>query len=205
MKKAGIENNQGFSLIELLIAMTVTLVLMGLVTTLFGSAMGTRARESRKTDALTSARAALGAISREIANSGYGLTNNGLVTTDSGTGKIHFRANLYNEDYATNSAGEDVTYFFDAATKSIVRFDPHATPTTSVIVNRISEVSFYYYDYVGNAAGATGSPTPTANTGRVRITVKVDLDEIQGQLRGQTVTFSSHVTLRNSNYMLNQY
>lgn len=205
LKKDKNTKNKGFSLLELLIAMAVTLILMGLVTTLFGTAMGTRTRESRKTDALTSARAALSAISREVANSGYGLTNNGIVTGDSGAHKVHVRANLYNEDYTTDSVGEDVTYFFDSATKSIVRYDPNTTPTTSVIVNRISNVTFSYFDYFGNTSTTTESPTPTANTGRVRITVTVELEEVQGQITDQTVTFSTDVTLRNSPYMLNQY
>lgn len=196
--------NKGFSLVELMIAMAITLVLMGLATTLFASALGTRSRESRKTDALTSARAALSAISREIGNSGYGLTANGVVIADSGEKKIHFRANLYNDDYTTDKAGEDVTYFFDSTTKSIVRYDPNATPKTSVIVNKISDVKFSYFNFTSAGVMST-STTPTTSTGRVRITVTVQLEEVQGQPKNQTVSFESDVTLRNSTYMLNQY
>lgn len=197
--------NKGFSLVELMIAMGITLVLMALATTLFAAALGTRSRESRKTDALTSARAALSALSREIANSGYGLTSNGIVLADSNSQKIHFRANLHNGDYLTNGVGEDVTYFFDSATKSIVRYDPNNSPTTSVVVNRISNVTFSYYDYTGSSSTYTESATPTVNTGRVAITVWVELEPVQGQPSNQRVTFTSDVTLRNSAYMLNQY
>lgn len=204
-KESNTKHDKGFSLIELIIAMSITLILMGLATTLFAGALGTRTRESRKTDALTSARAALSAISREISNSGYGLTTNGIVTADSGAQKIHFRANLENEDYTTDGIGEDVTYFFDSATQSIVRYDPNTTPTTSVVVNRISNVTFSYFDYVGSSSTPTTSTTPTNNTGRIRITVTVRLEEVIGQPRNQTVTFTSDVTLRNSTYMLNQY
>ncbi len=203
--RKNITTNKGFSIIELLIAMSITLVLMGLATTLFAGALSTRKRESRKTDALTSARAALSAISREMSNSGYGMTTNGIVTVDSSAQKVHFRANLSNQDYTTNSVGEDVTYFFDSATQSIVRYDPHATPKTSVIVNRISNVTFSYFDYTGSNSTPTESTTPTNNTGRVRITVTVKLEEVQGQPKNQTITFTSDVTLRNSTYMLNQY
>jgi prepilin-type N-terminal cleavage/methylation domain-containing protein len=206
MKKVKNIKNRGFSLIELMIAMAITLILMGLATTLFAGALGIRSRESRKTDAITSARAALSAISREISNSGYGLTNNGIVTVDSGEQRIHFRANLFNEDYTTDSVGEDVTYFFDSATQSIVRYDPNTTPTTSVIVNRISNVKFSYYDYVGGSSTPSAAlTTPTSNTGRVMITVTVKLEDVVGQPKNQTVTFTSDVTLRNSTYMLNQY
>jgi prepilin-type N-terminal cleavage/methylation domain-containing protein len=203
-KKAN--KNQGFSLLELLIAMGITLVLMGLVTTLFARALGVRARESRKTDALTSARAAISAISREISNSGYGLTSNGIVLSDSGAKKIHFRANLVNADTSTNSIGEDVTYFFDSATQSIVRYDPNATPKTSVIVNRISDVTFSYTNFTPAIPnGSAPATTPTNDTGRINITVTVKMEEVEGQPTNQTITFTSDVTLRNSTYMLNQY
>jgi prepilin-type N-terminal cleavage/methylation domain-containing protein len=206
MTKVKNTGNSGFSLIELLIAMAITLILLGLATTLFAGALGTRSRESRKTDAITSARAALSAISREVSNSGYGLTSNGIVTADSSAQRIHFRANLFNEDYATDGVGEDVTYFFDTATQSIVRFDPNTTPTTSVIVNKISNVTFSYFDYVGGSSTpSAASATPTINTGRVKITVTVKLEDVVGQPKNQTVTFTSDVTLRNSTYMLNQY
>ncbi len=206
MKKVKNTKNKGFSLVELMIAMSITLILMGLASTLFAGALGTRNRESRRADALVSARAALSALSREISNSGYGLTMNGIVTGDSGEQKIHFRANLYNEDYTTDSVGEDVTYFFDEVTKSIVRYDPNTTPTTSVIVNRISNVTFKYYDYNSDGIiSPDGSTTPTSGTGRVMITVTVALEEVVGQPKNQTITFTSDVTLRNSTYMLNQY
>ena len=205
MKQLNNNKNKGFSLLELLISMTIVLVMMGVATTLFGGALGTRRREGRKTDALTAARAALNIIAREIGNSGYGLTTNGVVTADSGAQRMHFRANLSNEDYTTDSIGEDITYFYDSATQSIVRYDPNNSPTTSVVVNRISTVNFQYFDYVGSSSTPTTATTPTNNTGRVRITITVQLEEVQGQPRNQTVTFTSDVTLRNSTYMLNQY
>lgn len=204
----------GFSLLELIIAMTITLILLGLVSTLFARSMGMRARESRRTDALTSAQAALNVMSREIANSGFGIYtdnvskrgSNGIIVADSGANKIHFRSNVGNTDLETKSSGEDVTYFFDSATSSIVRYDPADNPKTSVIVNRISNVTFSYIDYSGSSSTPTApSSNPTLNTGRVSINVTVNLDPVQGQPNNQKVTFTSEVNLRNSNYMLNQY
>jgi prepilin-type N-terminal cleavage/methylation domain-containing protein len=205
MKKQKNTKNKGFSLVELMIAMAITLILMGLATTMFAGALGTRSRESRRTDALTSARAALNAISREISNSGYGLTTNGIVTADSNDQRIHFRSNLSNEDYSTDSTGEDITYFFDSTTRSIVRYDPNTTPQTSVIVNRISNVTFSYFNYSPANSTPTETTTPSTGTGRVRITVTVQLEPVVGQPNNQSVTFTSDVTLRNSTYMLNQY
>lgn len=198
--------SEGFSLIELIISMTITLVLLGVVTTLFAGALNTRKRESRKTDALSSAQAALSVMSREIANSGFGLKKfNGLVSADSSANQLHFRANVKNIDSNTDSPGEDLTYFYDAATKSIVRFDRYNNPQTSVIVNRISKVTFEYWSYIGNNSTPTLTTTPTEDTGRITITVIVELENVQGQPNDQKVTLKSEVTLRNSKYMLDQY
>lgn len=216
----------GFSLIELLVAMTVVLMLLGIVSSLLSTAMSVRTRQSRKTDALTSAQAALNILSREIANAGYGIGtcqnsdcsvmtgNNGIIIADSGANRIHFRTNLANTGprtapsgstvLSTNLPNEDVTYFFDAATDSIVRYDPNGTPQTSVVVNKISNVTFSYYNYSGADSTATVTTSPTANTGRVKITVSVQLEPVIGQ-PNETVTFTSEVTLRNVEYMLRQY
>lgn len=185
--------------------MTLILVLLTVVSTLFADAVGIRDRESSKTDGLTAAQAALNVISREISNSGYGLTHNGIVVPDSDAGQIHFRTNAVNTDLATSSPGEDVTYFYDTATNSIVRYDPNDTPTTAGVINKISNVTFQYFDYAGASSTPTLHDVPSSNTGRVRVTVTVLLDEVQGQPSGQTVTYTSDVTIRNSNYMLNQY
>ncbi len=204
-----------------MIAMTVMLILLGIVSTLLSRSFSVRQRESQKTDALTSAQAALNVISREIANSGFGinsasnqrLASNGIVGADSNAGRIHFRANVNNFGplsgngtvLATSDPGEDITYFYDDVTDSIVRFDPHDTPQTSVIVNKISSITFRYFDYVGTNSTGVEVTTPTENTGRVSIRVLVQLDPVQGQPNPLDVQFTSEVTLRNSSYMLNQY
>lgn len=204
---------KGFSLIELTITMTVTLVLLGLVSTILSGAIGTRSRESSKTDALSSSQAALNVISREVANSGYGLSDNGLVAADSGSQKLRVRANLKNGNNCVNDPGEDITYFYDTTTQSIVRSERYATTEcgttiqtkTSVVVNRISNITFQYWDYSSTNTGGTLTSVPTANTGRVVITVTVKLEDVRGQSPNQEVTLQSDVTLRNSEYMLNQY
>ncbi len=188
-----------------MIAMTITLVLLALVTTLFSGSMSIRERESAKTDALTAAQAALNVMSREVGNAGYGLTDNGLVAADSGTSQLHFRSNWNNGDLETGTAGEDITYYFDPATESIVRYDAHAGTTTSAVVNGISNVTFQYFDYSGSTSAPTVVSTPSANTGRIRITVTVNLEDVQGQPTGQTVAYTSDVNIRNAEYMRSQY
>ncbi|MDH3494827.1 MAG: type II secretion system GspH family protein, partial [Acidobacteriota bacterium] len=83
MAKKEIKEQKGFSVVELILSMTLILVLLAVVSTIFADAVGIRDRESSKTDALTASQAALNVLSREISNSGYGLTHNGIVTADS--------------------------------------------------------------------------------------------------------------------------
>ena len=192
--------------------MTIMLILLGAASTLLTAGFGTRARESRRTDALTSAQAALDSMSREIANSGYGLEDNGIVSTDSGLQRLHFRANIQNNEagtaadpLATNDPNEDITYYFDNTTQSILRYDPNEATTTTIIVNRISNVNFAYFNYAGSSSTVTPVTTPNGGTGRVTITVTVELEPVQGQPVNQTVKLTSDVNLRNSIYMRHQY
>src|SRR4026209_149423 len=90
----------GFSLLELLIAMVITMALMTAASTLLANALRVRSRENQKSDALADTQRALNIMSREIANSGFNLTNNGLVPADSGLNSIRVRANLNKFDFS---------------------------------------------------------------------------------------------------------
>lgn len=205
------QKQSGFSLIELMIAMTLTLVVLGVTVGLFARAFNTRTRESRRTDALTAAQAAISVMSREIGNSGYGLYDasnsvhkNGIVTADSNGTKIRIRSNPINQNPTTTDPGEDVTYYFDAAAKSIVRYDANVSTAPSYVINRVSRVDFIYCDYqLANPIPTCGS-TPSNNTGTVRILVRVEAEPVNGQPT-VPVLLTSEVTLRNSDYMIKQY
>jgi type II secretory pathway pseudopilin PulG len=199
----------GFSIAELLIVMTIMLVVLSLAATLFSKSLGTRQRESSRTDALTAAQAALNVMSREIANSGFGLLDNGIVFADSNQQRLHFLSNIRNHNTVTTDPGENITYFFDPVSESILRHDANAnginSSQTSIIINRISSVNFQYFNYSGSSSLPTISSTPSFNTGRVRMTITVELEDVQGQLDNQSVVLVSDVTLRNSEYMLQNY
>src|SRR5512141_479123 len=112
-------SQQGFSLLELIIAMAITLVLMGMATTLIAGALRTRTRENQKSDALADAQRAINIMSREIADAGFNLSSNGIVAAESNANQIRVRSNLNKFDYTAIAAsrdniqdpGEDVTYF----------------------------------------------------------------------------------------------
>jgi hypothetical protein len=185
--------------------MVITIIILGVAVTIFSKALSTRARESSRTDAITSAQAALNIMSREIGNAGFGLADNGVVT-DSTSTVLHIRSNFVNTGVyrdTTSDPGEDVVFYLDGTgqDQSVVRHDNN-TNETSGIINRISSVQFDYQNYVNSGTAPVGAGP---STGKITIRLTVQLPNVVGQPSGQTVTVTSDVTLRNSNYMRGQY
>ena len=203
----------GFSLVELIMSLTLSLLILGVGVTMFSGALGSRDRETSRTDALTSAQAALNIMSREIGNAGFGLTDNGIVISDSDANRMHFRANIENtgsNGTSTAQPGEDVAFYYDSVSQSVVRFD--RVSGTSGIINRVSHVDFAYYDYtvdpVTGAVTVTPAPgltAPSINTARVTVTLTVFLADARGEPSAQSEKVKSDVTLRNSTYMRGLY
>jgi type II secretory pathway pseudopilin PulG len=208
MTAKNLRREQGFSILEMTITITIMLAIMGTVVTLFSRSLSTKTRESSKTDALTAAQAALNVMSREIANSGYGTVTNGLMT-DSTNNRLHFVTNHVNTNDNLLQPGENVTYYFEPSTQSILRYDANGSgagnPLTSIIINRISRVEYEYFNYTGSNPVPTASTAPTANTGRVRIRLTVNMEQVSGQVNPDRVVLTSDVTIRNAGYMLQNY
>jgi prepilin-type N-terminal cleavage/methylation domain-containing protein len=216
-------SSSGFSLLELLIAMAVTLSLMVAATTLLANAMRIRSRENQKSDALADAQRALNIMSREIADAGFNLTNNGIVVADSGVNKIRIRSNLNRYDYDASvsdasranvmDSGEDITYFINLAdnTKYLARHDEYGNGST-VLANRIDSLNIHYFDqkvsYTAPMAGSDISNVSAAevtpgNAKYIVIAVSVTLDQVgtpgsTGYQPPFSVLLCSDVTLRNS-------
>lgn len=195
----------GFSLIELLIAMTVTLIVMAAASTLLTSSLRTRTRENRRSDALSDAQRAISLLSREIGNSGYGLVDNGIVVNDSGQTAIRIRANINSIGeqpvppglpLATDDPDEDVTYVYQAANEAIVRYDRNAGVTT-VLARPVNTFRIRYLD---NADVDTAIPSAV----KIRLTVLITLPASDNQPASQ-MQLTSDVVLRNAPAVLGGY
>ena len=181
---------RGFSLVELLLAMTIALTLLGLTSGLLASSFNVRARENQKTDALADTQRALNIMTREIANTGFGLANNGIVAADSSETAIRVRANLNAFDSQTSSnsisdRNEDVKYslYTAGADSYIVRLDIGTQNQTTVLANRVDALRIRYYpakvNYTlsGNCDITSTSPevTQKSDTKYIVISVCVEL------------------------------
>ena len=160
------DKQAGFSLLELIIAMTLTITVMGVASMLLAQALNVRTRTNANNDALADAQRALNIMSREIANSGFNLTGNGIVAGDTGTdangnSMIRFRANTNKYDESVSStarngigvigedSGEDVKYFVHQAsnTNLLARYDEYAQAggSVTVLANRLDNLHMHYY------------------------------------------------------------
>lgn len=211
----------GFSLVELLIAMGITLTLMTAAATLLANALRVRSRENQKSDALADTQRALNIMSREIANTGFNMNNNGIVAADSGLNSIRIRSNLNKYDPTAPEVsrndvidtGEDITYFINEAanTKYLARHDRFGTGST-VLANRIDSMNIHYFDqkvtYTTPPGGSDITNVSAAEVSRdqakyIVIAISVTLDAVgapstAGYQPAYSVLLCSDVALRNT-------
>ena len=213
----------GFSLLELLIAMAITMTLMTAAATLLASALRVRSRENQKSDALADTQRALNIMSREIANTGFNMTNNGIVDADSGLNAIRIRANLnkFDFDFSVSAesradvidTAEDITYFINEAdnTKYLARHDRYGNGST-VLANRIDSMNIHYFDrkvtYTAPPGGSditnvSATEVSKAEAKYIVIAISVTLDAVgsptsAGYQPAYSVLLCSDVALRNT-------
>ena len=160
-------NNQaGFSLIELVISMTITITVMGLACSILAGAFNVRSREDRKSDAIADVQRAMNIMTREISNAGLKLpsglpmvSTNGVVTNDTDSQSLRIVSNLNGLPDTTNGLLEDtdvtdtdedikfLMYVDDALDQRyLVRYERNGSNQTTVLANRIDSLIFRYYD-----------------------------------------------------------
>jgi len=153
---------------ELIIAMTITLVVMGIASTMLARAFNVRTRANDNSDALADAQRALNIMSREIAQAGFNMSDNGIVAADSvtdgnGNSTIRIRANLNKFNTAASTAarngigisgedaGEDLKYFIYPVpannTSLLARYDAYAPGggSSTVLANRLDGLQIHYF------------------------------------------------------------
>jgi prepilin-type N-terminal cleavage/methylation domain-containing protein len=190
-------SDAGFSLLELLIAMTITLAVMVAASTLLASSLRTRTRENLRSQALAAAQRSLSIMSREIGNAGYGLTDNGIIAADSSATSIRVRANL-NNDSDLDDVDEDVRFVYQSANTEIVRYDDStAAAARSVLGTNITSLTILYLNTSGTAVAAGSAE-------RISIEILVDLPAGPEQPAG-VVRLVSQVALRNAPTTLQQF
>lgn len=187
-----IQNKEnGFTLVELLIAITIGLIVLGVLVSTFIIQRKTYDVQEQLTEMVQNARAAMDIITREALMAGFnpsGAAFNGIPYS---AGQLQISADL-NGNGVTTDTNENIVYTFDGANLEI---DRDTGGGAQALAKNIQAFSFSYLDGGGN-------PTIiTANVRQIQIaitarTAKLDSEyDANGGYR--TYTLTSLITPKN--------
>jgi prepilin-type N-terminal cleavage/methylation domain-containing protein len=200
MHKHHTKDDRGFSLLELLVAVAISLTILTAATTLLTRSLGTRSRENLRSEALAATQRGLNIMSREIGNSGFGLNDNGIVTTDSTSTSIRVRADLDN-DWNVGERDEDIRYIYQSANQVIARYDAAVGGNAVPLASGVSAMTLTYWDATNTVITNSAN---YVNAERVTIDISVNLPAAPNQ-PASIVRMVSDVALRNSPNTLEYY
>jgi len=192
------KNVAGFTLVELLVAMVLSLVVLASVSSAFISQRKTYDAQEQTNEMIQKTRAVMEIITREIKLAGFDPMKGNAGHTDvvgvpySAT-QLELRADLDGDGTAiTSDSNEIIIYSFDSANLQIDRNTGQAWSYARVLAENIQSFTFNYLDANGNA---TATP---ANIRMIQITITgrtEKRDPSYGQNGGyRTYTLTSTVT-----------
>jgi prepilin-type N-terminal cleavage/methylation domain-containing protein len=175
-RKVLIANQNGFSLLEVLVALGVSLVVVGAIASFQSFQLTTLGAQAKQVDLQGTVRSVVDLVAREVRKTGRNpqcqAAVGGLVTATRSALRIQTDLSVP-ADGQVSSDNEDVTYQLDEASKSVVRIDNGKSRTDTLIENvDITGSGFHYFDSAGNELGASGAgsldSTQCANVRRIR-------------------------------------
>ncbi len=158
-------NEQGFTIVELLVALAISLILMGIAVKIFLVQQKAYSVQGQLSEMQQNIRAATDMIVRETKMAGYNPTGaifNGITYN---TSQLQILADL-DGDGAATSTNEDITYSYDDTDSQIVR---NIGSGNYAVAENIEVFTFSYLD-------ANGTPTTTS----------ADIRQIQIIITGRT-------------------
>jgi type IV pilus assembly protein PilW len=158
-------NTAGFTLIELMVSMAISLVVLAAIAGTFTVQTRQNSAEEQIGQMQQNVRGALDLMIREIQMAGYkpaGGSFNGVETSTSTALRIKLDLNSSGDE--TDDATDDISYSFDNSTGLITR-TLNNTGDSATVADNITGFSFTYLD-------ANGAST-TTNTAVRKITINI--------------------------------
>lgn len=184
-------NNKGLTLVELMITSIVLAVVLAAVNGIFFSSNRVYREASTRANMQMNSRLGLSIMTREIRHAGCDPNEIGVVgIVQARADRLRIRGDL-NGDGAIQTAepSEDVTYFYDAATNSIMR-DPGAG--AQLLIPNVTAASFTYLDAANNPLGPL--PLSAAQADQVR---SIDVSLTAAVPDAGDITLDTSIKLRN--------
>ena len=193
------KNESGFTLVELLVAMVLSLVVLASVSSAFISQRKTYDAQEQANEMIQQTRAVMEIITREIKLAGFDPTGNAFNDTSGPYGipysatQLQLQADLDGDGTAnTSDSNEVIIYSFDSDNLRIDRNTGQAWAFARVLAENIQSFTFNYLRADGNAT------TIPANIRMIQVTITGRTekpDPSYGQNGGyRTYTLTSTVT-----------
>ena len=152
-------NRKGFTIIEMLIAMVISMVVLGSIISVYLMQSKKYDREEYLVEMQENARAGIDMVTRELMNAGYdptGSADAGVLLAEDNS--VRFTMDL-DGNGAISGANEDITYALDGT-------DLQLTRNGQPVAENITAVVFTYYDNTNTALSDT--PLNSTDLAKVR-------------------------------------
>jgi type IV pilus assembly protein PilW len=147
----------GFTLVELLVSMSIGMVLLAAVTTTFMSQTRIYNAQEQVNEMQQSARGALDIITREVKMAGYNPNGASFLGVTYSTTQLMIQADLDSSGAvsASSTANEQITYAYDSANQRITR--AVGTGAAQVLAEHITAFTFSYLNSLAVATNVSAN------------------------------------------------
>jgi Tfp pilus assembly protein PilW len=203
-----IKNKKAFTGVELLVAMAMSLAILGAARAMYVLQAHTMKSQENQMEAEEYARVSLDLMAREIRNLGYFPKQTACASPANTKGIVSATTSIsfvYDADNDGTCAGtnppESIVYTYDPTTKDITRTAGGSTQTLTNGNVTAFQLDYYPRQTSGSAPAAYTSSTLASNLGnvqRIDISLTVQLKHTDARVGGQhSVAMNSSVNLRN--------
>jgi type IV pilus assembly protein PilW len=189
----------GFTLVELLISMTISLIILAALSSTFLMQRKIYDVQEQIVEMVQTARAAMDMMTREIRMAGYDPTGAGFDGITYDADQLEIKADMYetnntgNPDGDTDDSNEHIKYTMDSDYPFEIRRNTGGGRQEFAL--NIQSFTFEYLDSAGNAT------TTTADIRQIRITIKARTSKADADYSAnngyRTHTLTSLITPRN--------
>jgi len=189
----------GFTLVELLIAMTIGLIILAALSSTFLMQRKIYDVQEQIVEMVQTARAAIDMMTREIRMAGYDPTGAGFDGITYDADQLEIKADMYqtnntgNPDGDTDDSNEHIKYTMDSDYPFEIRRNTGGGRQEFAL-----NIQSFTFDYLDSAGSAT---TTTADIRQIRITITARTSKADGDYSAnggyRTHTLTSFITPRN--------
>ncbi|MFO7653066.1 MAG: prepilin-type N-terminal cleavage/methylation domain-containing protein [Candidatus Krumholzibacteriia bacterium] len=184
-------DRRGMSIVEMMIALSMFGVIMGVVFTFMTNSRDSYTSTSKRAEYQQSVRAVISLLTREIRSAGCDATNAGLERFGvADHAQIRVRMDLDgNGDTLGTNPDEDISWAYDSGTGELRR---DAGTGAITVLRGVSDVNFRYFQADG--AELLGTPLSAMDRALVRF---VDVEIVGATATGEEISYQTRVLVRN--------